>query len=444
MSDDESHLSSLLSQDWNSSAAWGGDGGASSDDDDDDSVDADDHDKNDTYIHNVAHDLFVQKWDKLEKELTARQAHLDIIAVGKNPALIRQIRDRELQAAMHKREQLLLEQLAAVVEGNKSSTVVVHASDTNPKNGRSKRIHADTITATSSSSVQHCQMSSSSPPPARSLQLWQRMYDAMVFEVYSTGRATFALALHCMALAGIVELVGEMVRCFLGVVRQRFAFTSEWIDIALYIFVFAVGVALVRWTGYLYWWLGDQEYDCLKFDYHNRIRLGYSNARIMWAVRQSPVLRFWLFMVGYYLVYTTSHALMSYVYRWCGQQARLNQFLPSATFLRHEFQTLSAAEREIDLSLQFVCSRTCQQEMDRQSAAHSELHRIERDYTLRVLSKDSYYVYWSQWALSWGTADYGVDETVPLFNNTGEILFALGVFVTCKFLGLRMAAMVPA
>jgi hypothetical protein len=420
MSDDESHLSSLLSQDWNSSAAWGG---ASSDDD---SVVVEDHEGDDS--DNDVADAFVQKWDKLEKELTARQAHLDIIAVGKSPALIRQIRDRELQAAMHKREELLLEQLSA----ENKSCAVFHSSGTGANNKQAKR-QADTNTATSVHET---------PRPA----LLRRFYDAVLFEVHSTGRATFALAFHCMALAGIVELVGELVRCFLVGARRRFVSTSEWIDICLYLLVFGVGITLVRWTGYLYWWLGDEEYDCLKFDYHNRIRLGshYANARVMWAVRQSPVLRFWLFMVGYYMVYTPTHALMWYVYRWCGQQARLNQFLPSATFLVNEFQTLQAAESEVDLSLQFVCTRTCQQEMDRQSAAHSELHRIERDYTLRVLSKDSYYVYWSQWALSWGTADYGVEDTMPLFNNAGEILFALGVLVTCKFLGLRMAAMVPA
>ena len=60
---------------------------------------------------------------------------------------------------------------------------------------------------------------------------------------------------------------------------------------------------LIRFSGYLYWWLNDVDYWAMKLELHNRYRLGYWDARLMVWIKQRPVLRAVLYFVGYHLCY---------------------------------------------------------------------------------------------------------------------------------------------
>lgn len=52
-----------------------------------------------------------------------------------------------------------------------------------------------------------------------------------------------------------------------------------------------VCLMVMRLNGYMWWWLGKDSYNLVKFDLHNRVELGYWDARLMKALQSNPRLR---------------------------------------------------------------------------------------------------------------------------------------------------------
>lgn len=368
------------------------------------------------------------KWDALERDLAARSAQLERIAVGKSPALVRQLRFRELQVSMLQREALLREQ---ITEMDGTATVSTRSSKEreavnvcgNVENGPT--FH----TTTTKSSWFRC------------------LYEAIIFELNVTLPAVISLILHCIATGGIYEGLCAIVHSLYyyywtawteGSCYSEAAVT--YLDVAFYGAVFLVGVTGMRCTGDLYWWLSDRDHDCWIFDYRNRIRLGcyFRKAQMIRTVRKHAIAKVILYTVGYSLCYLTSHVLLSYVSTWGSQPTRLLKHLPSRTFRIDSYPTLLDAARHLDeldgntarASSTFPCERTCQEEIDRVEAAYTEIQRADREYTLRALSINSHKLYWSNWIHSSDGEISGVDhQSVALFDYTSEIIFGLVVFV---------------
>ena len=130
---------------------------------------------------------------------------------------------------------------------------------------------------------------------------------------------------------------------------------------ALDLAVFFVGVLLLRLSSDIFWWLSDRNYDCIKFDLHNRLRLGRGDARLLVTVRERPLVRVTFFMTGFSLCYLATMVLLwQYGKQPLDQKDELLRQLPSLTLDRPPRQTLALIS---------YCSQTCQNEMERQGTS---------------------------------------------------------------------------
>ena len=195
----------------------------------------------------------------------------------------------------------------------------------------------------------------------------QRCYDGLVLACHSIVPAVLSLIIHCCAHVGIFDGLSTVVESVKSAVLVRLQKhddgLSHFYDYALDLAVFFVGVLLLRLSSDLFWWLSDRKYDCVKFDLHNRRRLGCGDARLLVTVRERPLVRVTLFMTGFSLCYVaTMVLLMQYCKKPFNQNDELLRHLPSLAQTRPPRQTLALVS---------YCSQTCQDEIERQGTSLS-------------------------------------------------------------------------
>jgi hypothetical protein len=308
----------------------------------------------------------------------------------------------------------------------------------------SSRLQRDALVRSSSNaaSVAEKTLNGSKIPASAdpTLHPWyRRLYEDALFECYTFLPAALSVFCHCAAMIAIYDLLLELLRGKLLYFLQRqvsFVSTafveSGYVDAVFYLGILCVGLTLLHSSGYLYWWLSQRDFFLLKFDAHNR--RGDFDIRIIQWVRQSPMRRLVLYMIGYFMVYMVSDTILSCAFPYFSQQHRLLPYAPSQTFRMDLYENAASAAT---LTPAFACQRSCSEEIDRRQNAFNELLHIEREYTKRALDKSSYNVYWHIWVYSWGnvydldTGEYSmVDlDSTPLFDFTGEIFFAVFFFI---------------
>jgi len=374
---------------------------------------------------------FWAQWDALERQLAARWRSLDKLVDtaeaeggrGKNPNYVHQMRVREMEAAHVKREELLLQHVAGL-SPNRDATA----------DGNSAKAHGN---------IQGKTPKTATPLEDQNIRTWlQRVSEFVLFERTSTIPAIFTLLLHNVAVICIFDLVDTFVdeakKLWMSKLNSPSPQQEEqwWVESLFYGVVFATGCTLMRSTGDLFWWLNDREYDCVKFDYHNTIRLRcYHGARIIHAVRHYLVVRCLVYTIGYTLCYLVAQQIFDLGEDLWNQRESLLRYLPSNTFNVDLFQTLDAVQEdeEPDISTTFLCERTCQEEMDRRSDAFEEMLSADQEYTERVLAASSYSAFWEAWVES--RAVYmGVDEAPPVFSPAVDLLYYIVFFLF--FVGL--------
>jgi len=131
----------------------------------------------------------------------------------------------------------------------------------------------------------------------------------LLLERHTALPAMACLVLHCLAhvaLYDAVEIVAEEFRklCLWWAYPNALCLLGQ----------FLAGVACMRASGYLYWWLNGTDYQCIKLDLHNRLRLGHVEARLLHWIKQRPALRAALCIVGYHLVYKVVLQVYELVY----------------------------------------------------------------------------------------------------------------------------------
>jgi hypothetical protein len=217
------------------------------------------------------------------------------------------------------------------------------------------------------------------------------MMDVWTFELNSSIPAACSLLIYILTETGIEEGVGSMMDRLLSRPWMTHLFPQHvssslwwwWIQNTI---VLLVGLLLMRWTGDLFWWARDPIYDMVKWEYHNRQRLGYRDAKWMAKVREKDAVRAMIFLVGIYLA--------------------------------------------CDASAKFFEASWEQQWMD-------------MDWTWSILTLDSYERYWTEWS----HASENDDDNDDNFGNSlhsiqHHILFHLGFVVmgitVLRISGLRM------
>ena len=268
-----------------------------------------------------------EKWEDLARKFAVREGLLERISRGKSRDFVRQLRQRE-QAVRHQTFSRLIQTEARNEDQKKhfqqrlddeifQSFSKGHAGDRDPKS------------------------------------FSRRCYDWCVFELNSSVPAMFSLFVHNVVhitFLDAITSVSDLVRR--GLSDCSF-FQGPKLDVAFFCF----GILLMRTTGDLFWWLSDQDYDCVKFDMHNRLLLRCWDASVLSAVRARDVLRVALFMTGFYVVYTSTLVLLTYMQRPFDQTSEILENMPSAN--------LEAPKQALLVSF---CSNTCQDEIERQGA----------------------------------------------------------------------------
>ena len=151
-------------------------------------------------------------------------------------------------------------------------------------------------------------------------------------------------------------------------------------------------------------------------NYHN---IPNSFVRQFHHVRQYPILRLVLYVTGYYIVYMISQVLVATTYPYFSQHDQILPHLPSLTFDKRLYHFVDKERHSIDDVRSdrqrdvFLCVvQNCRMEMKRQLLANQELIRAEHHYTKSRLAHLSYLGYWSTFLEL-----YGEKSIYPLFDT---------------------------
>ena len=112
------------------------------------------------------------------------------------------------------------------------------------------------------------------PPPNQASTSWmQRLHRAIVFEVQNVLPGVISLILNCIAFNACLEILEIVISRLSSIDYERQHFLP---------FVLLIGsVVVLRITGGIFDWVGDAVYGRVKFDMHNRLRLGKSDAKLV-------------------------------------------------------------------------------------------------------------------------------------------------------------------
>lgn len=295
---------------------------------------------------------FIERWDQLEDALEKRRHHLQMVTESLNKSLKRQIWDRELQIANQKRQQLMEKE--------------VRRLDRADVKERLKKAGWDIEKIGTEEGPKTC---------------FRRFSDWILYEVNTFLPAILGVFLHSIAMGGFFEVVETLLQKLLSTVTVAFRSESTFVQSLVYVPALAIGLLALRSTGYLYWWLNDRDLDCLKIDYHNRLRLGFQGARFIHRVRSNLLVRMSVYMISYNLCYITANDLYAKLpYVWGEPISSRLVNLPSAS------AWLTSAE--------FSCLLPCNEEISRRDLINEMILSADFDYTAETLSADGHERYW--------------------------------------------------
>jgi hypothetical protein len=304
---------------------------------------------------------FLERWDNLEDLLERRRKHLERVLSKKrrllNSSFQRQIRDRENQVANRKRLQLLEKEAKRV-----------------------DRVEINERLKKAGWTVDESSMKLTNHKPWR-----QRWLDWLIYEVNMFLPALGGLFLHSVLMGGFFEIVQCMFQKVYSFTTLELQSDTAATRLIVIVQLLMIGIVALRYTGYLYWWLNDRDYDCLKFDYHNRLRLGDRDAQRIHRVRSHWLVRMIVYMLSYNLIFLMVNEIYYILpYVWGEHMSQRLTDLPSATSsLDHALSTDG-----------FACLLPCHQEMERRDAIDEMLLAADFEYTQEVLSWNSHVRYW--------------------------------------------------
>jgi hypothetical protein len=292
-----------------------------------------------------------EQWDDLERHFAFRARILNrIVKKGKlkHPAFVRQLRERSFLVRVQAVERLLFRtNQRSGLRGNHSP----HADEA------TRTVIADRLRQERESFWKD--HDEEEDALRRSTGFFAHgLYNILVFEMHASIPAVVVLVVHCLAHNGLYDGLNAIIEA----TRKYLVHPTEEgarIDLILYGTLFVLGAFLLRITGDLYWWLSDEDYDIVKFDYHNRLRLRYRDARAVWSIRKRNLLRVTLYMVGYYLSYVSSAVLFHHIKNLFDERQSIVEHLPSVVF--QQSHGLCLAQRE-----ESFCDHSCQVEIIRQ------------------------------------------------------------------------------
>lgn len=266
------------------------------------------------------------------------------------------------------------------------------------------------------------------PPPKSRPSLGAALREAMVFEIFTSVPAIFSIVFFCVAHVGIYQVFSYVIE---QLTKQFYSLNSMLSQDLINLAVFFVGFWLTRFSGYLYWFLSPSDYECVKFDFHNRLRLGKWDARCLRWVVGHDVARATLFTAGYYLCYiAVDYFHGRFVDAFFNEREALLGNLPSRQYDLHV--SLDDLPPEVPGA---PISFSCQHEMDKLEERHEELKEADVWYTYSVLSTNAYENYWYGYNEGMNAADTGAltSANTEFFVCVGSIVISIAALSAYGF-----------
>jgi hypothetical protein len=354
-----------------------------------------------------AHDVTATEY--LEAKFARRDRILDQISQGKSRTFVELLRRHEQEVRSSERERLAL---TLLYKKRTESTTTSSADEPKPPTSRG---NSRSTTTSAGSPGLNGEESAKEPAERRRDLLAAFLATAdefLTYELFTTVPATFSFIAQTLIEYTLYEITSILV----WRVRRLAQSDHDKYQDRLMTMIFLIGLMLMRASGVLYWWLSDSDYGCVKFELHNRLRLGMWDARVLHWTSGTSWARCFLFVFGYYLCF---ESLLHFLYRsfmvWDQSESLMKQ-LPSSN---HDDDVCLA---DLDLF-------SCEAAMSTWESQDEFLDRADGEHTWRFWSGRSHEFYWVEG--SEGPGSYGY----PLLSWNRELLILL---ITC---GVSLSAL---
>jgi hypothetical protein len=118
----------------------------------------------------------------------------------------------------------------------------------------------------------------------------------LLFESNHTARGCISVVFDCLGHAAFYAFLARFVQ------TSAVAFSSSINTNLFYVVVMGAGVVLMRANGYIWSHVDRKSYDLVKFEMHNRAKLGYLDARVL-AYLKDTALGSFFNLLSFYLIY---------------------------------------------------------------------------------------------------------------------------------------------
>jgi hypothetical protein len=206
-------------------------------------------------------------WERLERKLEIREETLKRLSEGKSEAYVKMLRHHEEAAKQQK-----------IKEHGRKLT-----EKGSPRGSQTKKMDASIAT-------------SESLPTDTGLLGEVRRF--LLFEGYHSGQAVAVILFSSVVGIAIYDMMDNMMRQIAGL-------SAPYVNIhQFHALLIVFGAVVMRTTGYIWWWLQGDSFACVKFELHNRHKLGHWDARLMhYLSRSGKTLANCLNIICFYSLY---------------------------------------------------------------------------------------------------------------------------------------------
>jgi hypothetical protein len=139
---------------------------------------------------------------------------------------------------------------------------------------------------------------------------------AAVLEFKTTVPTSINLVFDCLFYVSAFEIIDIVMRWIAQKISKAWVVKDD--AMAFFpLFMWLLCSFVILWhSGYMFWWSSQEVYSCLKFDYHNQLKLKHPSTclRVMRYIREREILCMSVYMVGYIICYTSVMMLNELVY----------------------------------------------------------------------------------------------------------------------------------
>ena len=347
--------------------------------------------------------LWEDRWLALQERFAARDRVLHRMETRKSTKLMRLIRKREHFVRQKEREMLILKYAPMtrhdlddqIFQKNRiilervpgvDLSISLTDSDSSVSSADTKsdyvwfdaQENADTTRSEEVRLPSRAHHEAHSDTFASGQTLFRRVCDALLFELYTVPKCIMCLIVHSIAHASLsdgLEIAGEEFRKVCELVSEASPVSFDH-NLAGDIVMFSTGLFLLRISGVLYWWLNTEDFHVVKFEYHNRLRQGQWDARILAWVRRNYIAQWMLYFIGYIICFKVIDDRFEKSFVLFDQRETILENLPS---LRDQ-----AFGMCIEHGTPFYAS-SCQDEIVRLQAAEGKAFAADFDYLWSTL-----------------------------------------------------------